>query len=208
MLSVQGVDKIFTGSYDHMKSRASRIFSVLLGILLKKSWCVRSGILHHSPWEKCLEGWRRWNFLFLLCVWELHMMVRVWWCSDWELGETTNAFDLKTYHQTIYLSGCRRKEETWLFRTLPFFRCSGVCVVFLLQFKHHLLPFCNNQMAAQLYVSAFMTSSCSACLRVLLLLTVLCCLVCDHLVCVVTLSVAPFCLFYLLWLIKFLWAIW
>lgn len=95
---------------------------------------MRSGILYHSPWEQCLEGWRRWNFLFLLCVWELHMMVRVWWCSDWELGETTNAFDLKTYHQTIYLSGCRRKEETWLFRTLPFFRfvwcsCSNLSII-------------------------------------------------------------------------------
>ncbi len=39
-------------SYDQMKSRASRTFSVLLGILLESSWSVRSGILHHSPWGK------------------------------------------------------------------------------------------------------------------------------------------------------------
>lgn len=103
-------------------------------------WGVEYCIILHE--EKRLEGWRRWNLLFLLCARELHMMVRVWWCSDLELGETINVFDLiLAWNVTSNYYTCLDvgEKKAWLFRTLLFSHSSRVCVLFLHQIKHYFL---------------------------------------------------------------------
>jgi len=187
-------------SYDQMKSRTSRIFQSL-GYCYKSLdvWGVEYCIILHEKSALKDEGD---GIFYSYCVFENF----TWWfgfddaqIENWVRPQMHLTLSwLKTYHQTLYLSGYRRPEETWLFKKLPFSNALGfVCcscsnlsiIVAILQCR----------MAAQPYVSAFMTSSCSTCFRVVLLL---------QSVCVFILGVAPFCLFYLTWLIKFLWEIW
>lgn len=163
-------------------------------------WGVEYCIILHE--EKRLEGWRRWNLLFLLCARELHMMVRVWWCSDLELGETINVFDLilawnvtSNYYTCLDVGEKKHgSSEHYCFPIPLGFVCCSCTRLSII--------FCNYRSPAICFSfhDQFMFSVSQS------TFTTYCFLDSDHLVCVDALRVASFRLF--LWLMKILWDVW
>lgn len=156
---------------------------------------MRSGILHHSPWGKV--PWRMKEMEFAIptvCSRTSHdgsglMMLRLgtWWdhkCIWPYLG-------LKCNIKPLYLSGCRRKKkhgssEHYFFPTALGFvccSCAKLSIIFC-NYRSPAICFCfHDQFMLSVSQSTF---------------TTYCFLDCDHLVCVDTLRVAPFRLFFFL----------